>query len=473
MCILPNYFVDGENKSYHNMSSLYLGGYMYSVILLILSVVLLLVLISKVRLHAFLALLLVSLLLGIFAGLPLVEVANQVAAGFGGTMQSIGIVIICGVIIGQILEATGGAQKIANSILKLVGIKRSTLATAITGGVVSIPTFCDSGFVILNPVIKALSRNGNIPYMCLVTALMAGLLTTHSLVPPTPGPIAAAGILGADVGTVMLYGLIISVPVIGGTYFWCNSKFLRKKYPELATADVVSEEENQKFNEIVAKAPSTFMYYLPILLPIILIVVRSFVTLYGKVHAETTWYSVINFIGTPYIALLIGAFVAFLLPTKITEEVSDGWITIAIKNAAEILLITGIAGCFGRILQTIGVGTVLAGAIAGLHLPSVVLPFAISAIVLIAQGSATVALTTTAAIILPLLGSLNISPELAVIAIAGGSFCGVVPQGSYFWCVTKLAGYDIKKGYVAVTATTFVMGGIAFVSILIMSFFVH
>jgi GntP family gluconate:H+ symporter len=444
---------------------------MYSVILLVLSVVLLLVLISKVRLHAFLALLLVSLVLGIAAGLPLSEVAAQVAAGFGGTMQNIGIVIICGVIIGQILEATGGAQKIAASILKVVGIKRATLATAITGGVVSIPTFCDSGFVILNPVIKALSRSGNIPYMCLVTALMAGLLTTHSLVPPTPGPIAAAGILGADVGTVMLYGLIISIPVIVGSYFWCNSKYLRKKYPELSEIDVVAEEENSKFNEIVAKAPSTFMSYLPIILPIILIVVRSFVTLYVK--SEALWFNVVNFIGTPYIALLIGAFTAFLLPTKLNETVTDSWITIAIKNSAEILLITGIAGCFGRILQNIGVGKVMADAIASLHLPSVVLPFVISAIVLIAQGSATVALTTTSAIILPMLGSLNISPELAVIAIAGGSFCGVFPQGSYFWCVTKLAGYDIKKGYVAVTATTFVMGAIAFVSILIMSFFVH
>ncbi|AEF82928.1 GntP family permease [Leadbettera azotonutricia] len=444
---------------------------MYQVVLLILSVVLLLVLISKLRLHAFLALLLVSLLLGIAAGMPLTEVATQVAAGFGGTMQNIGIVIICGVIIGQILENTGGAQKIAASILKLVGMKKATLATAISGGVVSIPTFCDAGFVILNPVIRALSRSGNIPYMCLVTALMTGLLTTHSLVPPTPGPIAAAGILGADVGIVMIYGLIISIPVIGGTYLWCNSKFLKKKYPELAPIDAVNEEQNEKFKEIVAHAPSTFMSYMPIVVPIILIVIRSFVMQYAQ--KGPFWYDLVVFIGTPYIALLIGAFAAFLLPTKITEDVSDGWISKAISGAAEILLITGIAGCFGRILQTIGVGTIMADAIAGLSLPSIVLPFAISAIVLIAQGSATVALTTTAAIILPLLGSLNISPELAVIAIAGGSFCGVFPQGSYFWCVTKLAGYDIKKGYVAVTATTFIMGAIAFVSILILSFIVH
>lgn len=444
---------------------------MYSVVLLVLSVVLLMVMISKLRIHAFLSLLIVSLLLGVAGGLSLTDVANMVAQGFGGTMQNIGIVIICGVIIGEVLEVTGGAQKIADSLLRLVGIKRAPLATALTGGVVSIPTFCDSGFVILNPVIKAISRTGKIPYMTLVMALMAGLLTTHSLVPPTPGPIAAAGILGADVGTVMIYGLIVSIPVVLGTLLWCNSKYVRKKYPEIAESDSSDLAANEEFKEVVKKAPSTFMSYLPIVTPIILIVFRSFMVQYGNV--ETGFGQFISFVGTPYIALLIGTLISFLLPSKITAEVTDTWVSTAIQKSAEILLITGIAGCFGRVLQGIGVGNVLADVIARTGLPSVLLPFAISAIVLIAQGSATVALTTASAIVLPLLPSLGISPELAVISIAGGSFCGVFPQGSYFWCVTKLAGYDIKKGYVAVTATTFVMGAIALVSILALSLFVH
>ena len=443
---------------------------MYSIVLLVVSVVALLVLISRFRLHAFLALLLVSLLLGIAAGIPLKDVVTLVASGFGGTMQYIGIVIVCGVIIGEVLEMTGGAQKIAAYILHLVGIRRAPLAASLTGGVVSIPTFCDSGFVILNPVIKALSRKGNIPYMCLVTALMAGLLTTHSLVPPTPGPIAAAGILNADVGTVMLYGLIISIPVILGTLLWCNSSFLRSRFPELAEEDVATDEANQAFNDSVRQAPSTFMSFLPIVLPIVLIVLRSFLVMYGPKGAS--WMPAIDFLGTPYVALLIGALISFLLPAKLDGMVTDTWVSRAIQKSAEIVLITGIAGCFGKVLQATGVGNELAGIIAKTPLPSVLLPFAISSIVLIAQGSATVALTTTAGIVLPLLPALNISPELAVIAIAGGSFCGVFPQGSYFWCVTKLAGYDIKKGYVAVTATTFVMGGIALVSIYIFSLFV-
>lgn len=443
---------------------------MYQVFLLLASVALLLVMISKLKIHAFFSLLIVSLLLGVVAGIPLPDVATAVAAGFGGTMQAIGIVIICGVIIGEVLEMTGGAQKIADSILKLVGIKRAPLAVAITGGVVSIPTFCDSGFVILNPVIRALSRVGKIPYMVLVSALMCGLLTTHSLVPPTPGPIAAAGILGADVGKVMLYGLIISVPVILITLLWCNSSYLRNKYPEVAEEDELATAQNEEFKEIVKHAPSTFMSYLPIVMPIILIVASSFMKMYGTKGTEV--FTIVTFIGTPYIALMIGALVSFLLPTKITGTVTDTWVCNAIMKSAEIVLITGIAGSFGKILQLTGVGNILAGAIVGTHLPSVLLPFIISSIVLMAQGSATVALTTTSAIVLPLLPALGISPELAVIAIAGGSFCGVFPQGSYFWCVTKLSGYDIKKGYVAVTATTFVMGVAAFVSIWIFSLFV-
>lgn len=443
---------------------------MYSVVLLILSIVLLMVLISKLKVHAFLSLLIVSLLLGVASGLPLADVSSLVAAGFGGTMQSIGIVIVCGVIVGEVLEATGGAQKIADSILRLVGIKRAPLAVSLTGGVVSIPTFCDSGFVILNPVIKALSREGKIPYMVLVTALMCGLLTTHSLVPPTPGPIAAAGILGADVGLVMLYGLIVSIPVILITLLWCNSKYIRTKFPEIATVDEDDAKADEAFKEVVAKAPSTFMSYMPIVIPIILIVSRSFMSLYG--NAESGLYKFVDFIGTPYIALLLGALFSFLLPSKLTGEVTDVWITKALRNCCEILLITGIAGSYGKVLQNIGVGNVLADIISGTGLPTVLLPFFISCIVLIAQGSATVALTTTAGIILPLLPALGISPELAVIAIAGGSFTGVLPMGSYFWCVTKLAGYDIKKGYVAVTLTTLVMGGAAIVSILLLSLFV-
>lgn len=447
---------------------------MYHVLLLVFAVVLLLFLISKVKLHTFLSLLVISLFLGVAGGVPLNQVAVDVAAGFGGIMTNIGIVIVCGVVIGEILEHTGAAKRIAHAVLKLIGPKRATAATAVTGGIVSIPVFCDTGFVILNPAIRALSRAGKVPYMCLVSALMMGLLATHTLTPPTPGPIAAAGILNADIGIVMLYGLIITVPVIGLTTIWCNSKYLRNKYPDLAPMDnpSLTGEETTKEEEKKEKdsGPSIFMSTLPIVIPIVLILARSVAN--QTIEYETTLRNVIDFFGTPYVALLIGVGLSFLLPRKLTSQVTETWVNNAINKSAVIVLTTGMAGGFGRILQTIGVGDIIAGFIADTNLPSILLPFILSMLILWAQGSATVALTTTAAIILPLLPALGISPELAVISIAGGAMTGVFPQGSYFWAVTKMAGFDIKKGYVAVTLTTFIMGAVALVSITVLSLFV-
>ena len=182
--------------------------------IIVVMILFLILLVSKVRLHAFLALIITAILMGILTGMELPEVVATVTSGFGGLMEHIGIVIALGVIIGQILETTGGAERIANAILNLVGKNRSPLAMGIAGGVVSIPVFCDSGFVILTPIWRAISRVGKVPIMTLSAALMAGLLTTHVFVPPTPGPIAAAGILGADLGRVVLYGIIVSIPVI-------------------------------------------------------------------------------------------------------------------------------------------------------------------------------------------------------------------------------------------------------------------
>lgn len=178
------------------------------------TIVLLVVMISKLKVHAFLTLLLMAVFFGLCAGIPTTELPGLIVGGFGNTMTSIGVVIACGVVVGSFLEYTGGAQKIADAILKLIGIKRATYATSVTGAFVSVLVFCDSGFVILNPIIKGLSRRGKIPYASLVVALMAGLLCTHSFVPPTPGPVAAAGLYGAEIGQVMFYGLIVSVPVV-------------------------------------------------------------------------------------------------------------------------------------------------------------------------------------------------------------------------------------------------------------------
>lgn len=429
------------------------------------TIILLVVLISKCHLHAFLTLLLMSLFLGIAGGLAPAEAASLVASGVGGTMTSIGIVIVCGVVIGEILEITGGAQKIADAILKVVGIKRATYATSITGAFVSIPVFCDSGFIILNPVIKALSKAGQIPYATLVVALMAGLLTTHSFIPPTPGPVAAAGIFGANLGKVMLYGIIATIPVVIVCSIWANSKFIRGKYPEIAEESEDDKKKREEFNDLVKSAPSTFKSFMPIVIPIVLIVISSVLPL----EEGTVLYNIFNFLGTPYIALLIGTGIAFLLPTKVTRVVTESWVASALSGAAEILMITCAAGGFGAILKTIPIGDLLSEMILKLGIPTILIPFILAMVLVLAMGSSTVALMTASAICAPMLATLGLSPEMAVIAVAAGSFTGAHSNSSYFWCVCKLAGFDINKGYRTITLTSFVMGATALCTVLLMS----
>ena len=430
----------------------------------VVTIVVLVLMVSKLRIHAFLTLLVASLFFGLAAGLNPVSVAQAVAKGIGGTMGHIGVVIICGIIIGEILEITGGAQKIAETVLKAVGIKRATYATSITGSFVSIPVFCDSGFVILNPIIKALSRTGKIPYATLVVALMAGLLTTHSFIPPTPGPVAAAGIFGANLGTVIMYGILATIPVVVACSIWANSRFIRGKYPELAEVDddLAKVEE---FNELVSRAPSTFKSFVPILVPILLIVVASFF----KKDDTSGFAQFINFVGTPYVALLLGTGLAFMLPSKLTGTVTETWVGTAMGKAAEIIMITCAAGGFGAVLKATPIGDTLAEIILGVGFPSILVPYILSSIILVAMGSSTVALMTSAAICAPMQTQLGLSPEMGVIAVAAGSFTGVHANSSYFWCVAKLAGFDLKKSYATITTTSFVMGGAALFSLIVLS----
>ncbi|WP_207261374.1 TRAP transporter large permease subunit [Desulfovibrio sp. Huiquan2017] len=432
----------------------------------VLTIVLLIFLIVKVRVHAFIVLLFSGLLFGLLAGNAPVEVAKNVAAGFGGTLQHIGIVIVLGVLVGEILERTGGAQKIARSILKVVGIKRATYATSITGAMVAIPVFCDSGFVILNPIIKAISRVGKIPYMTLVVALMAALLTTHSFIPPTPGPVAAAALFNADLGRVMLYGLIISIPVVIACSIWANSRFIKGAYPELAEEEEI-EDAARKIDESLESGPSTFMSYLPILIPIVLIVTSSFV------HSDSAFGKVIGFVGTPWVALFIGTLAAFMLPKKCDRTVTEDWVVASMKSASEILLITGAAGGFAKVLQSTDIGMLLCNFILDTGLPGFVIPYLMATLMDVAMGSATVALMTVGAILGPIVGTLGITPEVAVLATAAGSLTFCHTNSSYFWCVSKMAGItELRTSYRIVTATSVIMGIVAMISLYILKMFI-
>ena len=446
---------------------------MWLLILLLLSVVFIIITTTRLKLHPFLAILIAAFLYGILCNrMSLVEVVQSVNAGFGSTIGYIGIVILAGAVIGTFLEKSGGAYKLAESTLKLVGRKNVPLAMGIIGYIVSIPVFCDSAFVILCPLAKALSRKAKISLASSAVALSLGLYATHTMMPPTPGPVAAAGMLGADLGLVILWGALVSIIALAAGWLFSV------KYAARIYIDPVKDLEESDIQKVAEEAPSALKSVIPILLPIILIVLKSVGDLKSHPFGEGYIAVIIDFIGQPVIALLIGVFFAFLLPKKLTTEMlsATGWVGQAVISAATIIIITGCGGAFGKVLQNSGISDVVKGYLGDSAGLSIWLPLIIAAALKTAQGSSTVAIITTAGIMAPLLGTLGLeaptAKALVVVAIGAGSMVVSHANDSYFWVVTGLSGMSVKQGYKLQTLGTLVEGGAAAITLWIISLIV-
>ena len=443
---------------------------MISILLLVLSVLLIILLTVKLKVHPFLALLAAALFFALFSGMTLNNIVTMVNDGFGVTLGKIGIVIVLGVIIGAFLEHSGGAYKLAEVVLRIIGKKRVHEAMGIVGFIVSIPVFADSGFIILNPLNKSLTKRAGLSIVGTATALILGLMITHVLVPPTPGPIAAAGIIGADVGLVMLVGLVIGMLSLVVAVIYCKrmgkTKFIDPN-PEI-TDEIIQEKMKQ--------APSAFRSFLPILIPILLIVGKSIME-FSLVDGQepSNLVKLVSFIGSPIIALIIGMLFSFLLPKKWDNDMlsTTGWVGKALADASNIILITGAGGIFGTILQNSDIANVLAASLSGWNL-GIWLPFLLCAAIKTAQGSSTVALITTAGIVAPLLISMGFSTEidkaLVVAAIGAGAMVVSHANDSGFWILTQFSGIDVKTGYRVYTTGTLVVGTFAACCIYIASF---
>jgi gluconate:H+ symporter, GntP family len=386
---------------------------------LLLSVVFIILGTTKLKLHPFIVLLLAAYFAGALAGLPVGRIATSISTGFGNIMATIGIVIILGTIIGIILEKSHAAIKLAELVMKLVGKRFPALAMSIIGYIVSIPVFCDSAFVILSSLKKSLVQKTGKSAAALTIALSSGLYATHTFVPPTPGPIAAAGNLGLEnqLGLVILFGLLVAAIAMFTGYFW--AMYVGKKY--ITIEDEPSEDfKNQ--NEI--KLPSGIKSLSPILVPIFLIAFRSVATYPTKPLGEGFVFIAFDFLGQPVNALFIGLFLSFLLFPKFNKETLTGWIGDGISAAAPILLITGAGGAFGAILKETQIGETIGSLLADYQL-GIFLPFIIAAAFKTAQGSTTVALVATSALIAPLLPGIGldslIGKVLAVMAIGAGA----------------------------------------------------
>lgn len=446
------------------------------IIVFALAIVLLIVSISKWGVHPFLSIMGISLLLAIGIGLPLESIPTTIGKGFSSIFASIGIVIILGTLIGIILEKTGAAIRLADAIIRIIGEKHPQLAIMLIGWLISVPVFCDSGFVIVNPIRKWLSRKTGFSSATLTVALAAGLYVSHVFVPPTPGPIATAGLLGLESNLllVMAVGAGISIFPLAAAYFFAT--FIGKRVK--STEDLDIEGISKAYNE--NDLPGTAASITPILLPIILMAggsIATFANMEGKI-AE-----LLVFLGKPIIALAAGLIssLPLLWRSKMGKELYN-LTQESLKTSGPIIFITASGSVLGQIIVEAGFVQYIqqnAQVLTGIGL---FFPFVIAAIIKSAQGSSTVAMTTTAGImglyfsdasLMAALGMTTpIDAALAVMAIGAGAMTVSHANDSYFWVVTNFGGLTPQDGYRTHTLATLVMGITSIVALYIFSIFI-
>ncbi|KQA13834.1 GntP family permease [Vibrio cholerae] len=445
-----------------------------SLILILLAVIAFIVLATtKFKVHPFLALLLAAFL-GAFAyGLPADTIAKTITAGFGGILGYIGLVIVLGTIIGVILEKSGAAITMADTVIKLLGERFPTLTMSIIGYIVSIPVFCDSGFVILNSLKESLAKRLATSSVAMSVALATGLYATHTFVPPTPGPIAAAGNLGLEsqLGLVIAIGLFVAAVAAIAGMLWAN-RF------QAVEADIIDSQESPKQDWQALKAsygqlPSASQAFAPIFVPILLICLGSIAKFPSFPFGQGMLFEVLGFLGQPLTALLIGLLLAVRLlksadkVAEFGERISQG-----ITAAAPILLITGAGGAFGAVLKATPLGDYLGTTLSALGV-GIFMPFIVAAALKSAQGSSTVALVTTSALVAPLLGQLGLDSEmgraLTVMAIGAGAMTVSHANDSFFWVVSQFSRMSVGLAYRAQTMATLVQGVTAMAVVYVLS----
>ena len=453
---------------------------------LLLGIALLIFMLLKTKIHAFPALMITTVFVGAVGGMPLTNITlengktfgiiNSITTGFGGTLGSIGIIIGLGVMMSRIFEATGAAKRMAYTFLKLFGKGREEEALAFTGFLVSIPIFCDSGFVILAPIAKALSKATKKSLIALGTALAAGLVITHSLVPPTPGPLGVCGIFGVDVGAYILIAILLALPMAVACIFY-SRVFLAKKFPwqtnekEEVTEGVHQEPRSANtFDMDKEKLPNTFESFGPLVLPIILILIN---TVASALNLKTGVMGVLIFLGQPIIAIGLGLLLAiFSLGRHLDRNTVMMEMEKGMASAGIIMLVTGGGGALGQLIKDSGLGTYMAQGLTSASIPIIVLPLLIATTMRFIQGSGTVAMTTAAGISAPILAAAGANPLLGVIACCVGSLFFGYFNDSYFWVVNRTLGVREAKDQLMIwSVTSTIAWAVGVVEVFVLSIF--
>ena len=420
----------------------------YIIACIVISIALLVFLTIKVKLHPFFALTASAIAFGLLIGHNINDIMTSYAEGLGGTISGIGVVIAIGTVMGALMEKSGGAETMADAILHLTGKKHAALGLAITGYFVSIPVFCDSACVLLSPLAKRMSRDTATSMTTMAVALAMGLHATHMLVPPTPGPLSVAGILGADLGMVILLGMVVSIPVVAVALV--AGKVLGKKYAFLPEELAVETEEDKQ-----KKHPGSVEAFLPILVPIALMLLRTVATLESAPFGNGLAYNLLYDLGNTNVALLIGLIIAFISYRRVHPEdhkvwTFDGEVGEALKTAGQIVLIVGAGGAFATVLKMSDLEAIVTQAFSGVSL-GILVPFIIGAIFRTAIGSGTVGMITAASMLLPLVDVLGFNTPIglviAMLACASGGFMVFHGNDDFFWVVTSTSGMKPEVAY--------------------------
>ncbi|WP_261624859.1 GntP family permease [Nesterenkonia marinintestina] len=431
---------------------------------------------ARWKVNPFLALLGAALLAALLYRIPLTDSVDVVTEAFGSTLGNIGLVIVLGTMIGVILERSGAAIAMADALIRLIGSRFPNLTMSVIGYLVSIPVFCDSGYVILNSLRKAVTARAGISAVATSVALMTGLFATHNLVPPTPGPLAAAGELGVtdQLGLVVGLGLVVSAAAAGSALLLA-ARLSHKDFERLPAGkdDDIEDLDYDELRASYGRLPNAGAAFAPIGVPLLLICVGSFVQLPGIDGGPELLIDALVFLGTPVIALIIGLLIAVTQLSgtgklqTFNEQMAE-----AIRVSAPILLITGAGASFGAVLNEAPLTDFLAETLSDLGI-GIAVPFLVAAALKTAQGSSTVAIITGSALVAPLTDALGLGSStgavLAVLAVGAGAMMVSHANDSFFWVVSQLSRIPVGTAYRTITVASAVQGVTAFAAVWILS----
>jgi gluconate:H+ symporter, GntP family len=421
----------------------------YILVLLVASIALIVILSTRYKVPAFFSLFLACLVVGLGIRLPIADVISTVKDGFGNILKNIGLIIVLGTTLGLLLEYTGSTSVMASFLLKKLGNKYAPLAMSITGFIVGLPIFCDSGYIVLSGLNRSMAKSTGISIATMSVSLATGLLAIHCMVPPHPGASAAAATIGVDFGKLILMGTIVAIPAMIVGNLWAN--YAGGKSPDKITEDAIEAEGNE--------GPSLIKACLPVFVPIILIAIKSFLN--KGIAGYPGWVSVLFSLGDPVIALLIGVLLALNCKRGWHKNELSKILQDSVEKAGGILVIIGMGGAFGAILTAAKIGDHFSQSVA-LGSMGIFFPFLLTSVLKTAQGSSTVAIITASSLVLPLLPALGLDTEtgklLCVLAMGAGSMMISHANDAYFWVIAKFSGLEMKTMLKVYSVATVFMG---------------